>query len=101
MLTIQTFLLELFCFVENYNMILLIDKNCPFCEELKDLDKKYSDIKKLFVTDGMIEEINKPVDKKIPGLPALIVGEKEKTFVYVGNKYILDFLRELDKNKQE
>ena len=76
-------------------MILLIKKDCVFCDSVKDLDAKFPNINKFFVENGLIN-INgnfMPLDPRIPALPALIT---DKT-VYCGEKYILDFL----KNKKE
>ena len=72
-------------------MLLLIKKDCPFCEELEELHRKFPEIKKFYWEDGFVlmEEHKLPLDKKIPGLPALITNDT----VYAGKKYITDFLK--------
>ncbi len=75
-------------------MILLIEKNCPHCDKIKEMAEKYPEIKMFYVNNGFVEiENNKtPLDSRIPALPALI---HEKT-VYVGTNYIKDFLENLN-----
>ncbi len=78
-------------------MILLIDKNCPFCEDVKYLDLQYSDIKKYFVKDGIIEVSQQPLNERIKGLPALIYEKDGQCTIYIGSKYILDFIKTIEK----
>ena len=76
-------------------MVLLIDKKCLHCLEVEKQAEQYGQIIKLYVYSNMVElEDGKqiPLDEKIPALPALI----HENMVYVGEKYISDFLKTLE-----
>ena len=77
-------------------MIFLINKDCVFCDKVKDLDLKFPEIKKFFVEDGKVNMNGAllPLQKEIPALPCLIAGNT----VYCGEKYILEFL---EKSKED
>lgn len=55
-------------------MILLIDKTCKYCQQVDGLEKKYKNIHKFYVKDGVadIEGKQVPLDPRISMLPVLI-----------------------------
>jgi hypothetical protein len=71
-------------------MILLIKKDCQFCEEIKNLDREYRNIYKFYVKDRfvIIDGEKVPLDQKISILPVLI-NDKE---YYFGKQCILEFI---------
>ena len=71
-------------------MTLLTKKDCPSCNEIKDIEKKYKGIHKFYVKEGHISVDGEKIilDRKISILPVLIV---EKHY-YFGVKTILDYL---------
>ena len=83
-------------------MTLLLDKTCVHCKKVEEMSGLFSDIVKLYVVNGMIQldGIEYPLDKKIPVLPALIVGNDNDCKVYCGEKYITDFLNTLSQEKK-
>jgi hypothetical protein len=84
-------------------MTLLIDKTCLHCRNVEEIAQLNSDIKKLYVSNGMIQLDGggeHPIDKKIPALPALIVGEKDNCVVYCGEKFIIDFLNKISQENK-
>jgi hypothetical protein len=70
-------------------MLLFIEKNCPFCEDIKNIN--IPNLNKFYVENGevIIEENRIPLNKNIKGLPALYV-EEENT-IYIG-KYVKEYL---------
>jgi len=72
-------------------MTLLTRKNCPFCEDIKNIEMKYKDIHKFYVKKGFISIDGEKVklDKRISILPVLIV---EKHY-YFGVDTILNYLK--------
>jgi hypothetical protein len=84
-------------------MTLLIDKTCKHCRNIEEIASFHSEIIKLYVSNGMIQLDDgkeHPLDKKIPALPALIVGEEENCVVYCGEKYISDFLNKISQENK-
>ncbi len=80
-------------------MTLLISKTCMHCEKVEEAACKFPQIQKFYVTNGNIAldaETFAKLDNKIPALPALIT---EKV-VYIGEKYILDFLETLSQENK-
>ena len=74
-------------------MKLFVSKTCKACAEVKDLDKKFPQIKKYYVENGKVTVGNKIYDvKELPGVPALIVGKK----AYMTAKAILDFTKTIE-----
>jgi hypothetical protein len=79
-------------------MTLLIDKTCVSCRKVEEIAASNADIKKLYVSNGMIQFDNgfeQPIDQRIPVLPALVVGEEDQCRVYCGEKFIMDFLNKI------
>jgi hypothetical protein len=79
-------------------MTLLIDKTCVSCRKVEEIAASNPDIKKLYVSNGMIQfdgGFEQPIDKRIPVLPALVVGEEDQCRVYCGEKFIMDFLNKI------
>jgi len=75
-------------------MKLLISKTCENCKPVKNINKRYPQIKKYYVKDGIVKIDRKVFDvgKELPGLPALITDK----VVYVGAKKILEFIKTLE-----
>lgn len=66
-------------------MILLVDKSCKQCHKIEDVDKKYRNVQKFYVENG-IAQINGeqvPLDPQISYLPVLIDGKHYYFFVDV------------------
>jgi hypothetical protein len=71
-------------------MVILIKKDCPFCEDIKELVKDNKEITVLYVKDGMIEIDGQSIklDEKITGLPALLTSKN----LYIGKECVMEFL---------
>lgn len=85
-------------------MTLLIDKTCIHCQKVEEMVASNQDIKKLYVSNGMIQYdggVEYPIDKRIPMLPALVVGEDDQCRVFCGEKFIVDFLNKINLNKTQ
>ena len=83
-------------------MVLIVQKNCPFCTDVKNLHLEFPEIKKFIY----VEETNTAhpwdneaeffkMDVELPGFPALVVGNH----VYVGSNLILEQIDKLRKEK--
>ena len=58
-------------------MVLLIRDNCPHCTEFEGIKQKFPEIFVFKVTNGLVDigdGVQRPIDRKIESLPALITG---------------------------
>jgi len=74
-------------------MKLIISSTCDNCKDVKNINKRYPQIKKYYAKDGKVRIGKKIYDisKELPGLPALITDK----VVYVGSGKILEFVKTL------